>query len=770
VKGGARPGRLMKKLRGRTPDELRVRGLQLTSTWLERSGLSADVGVPDDRRLWKRLSVATRARVPIGDSASLLDEFRRASNSFVAGFDDREATIRELRRRWPNKAERIVAGADAICGGRFDLLGYKGLRYQPIDWHLEPLAAKRAPAVHWSRIDYLDPGLVGDHKLIWELNRHQYFITLGRAYWLTGDERYAAEIVRHLESWMDANPPKIGVNWASSLELAYRSLSWLWALHFLRDSASLTPATYVRVLAYLDRKARHVARHLSTYFSPNTHLTGEALGLLALGLCLPQLEQSARWRSTGWRILEQQLGRQVRRDGSYVEQSPHYQRYTIEIYLHAMALNRGAGRADAAGFAGPLQAALDHAMFLTMPDGLFPLVGDDDGGQLLPLDDGPLNDFRPALSTGAVTFRRGDYASLAGEAAEQTLWLLGPSALETFDSIVPAAPRETSRCFSDAGFCVMRDDWTRDSNYLLFDAGPHGYLSGGHAHADALSFVLVLAGRPVMVDPGTYLYSSTNGERDQFRSTAAHNTATIDGLSSSEPGPGPFQWSHSASTTLHRWATERRLDFVRASHDGFMRLSAPVRHERSVLYARGRYWVIRDRFLGQGRHHVGASFHCAPDIRASIADQNLVRLVAADAPRCAVDVAIFADNGTVALIEDWVAPEYGRKLAATTCRFDYSLNGAGEIVTFILPSHAGSMRVGRLDQRTYEVVADVFRDTHHLDDARPRAPDWLWIATRGSGEAEEVVVDGAAATVARGPRLSTQRDALSGVAPSHEAD
>jgi hypothetical protein len=91
-------------------------------------------------------------------------------------------------------------------------------------------------------------------------------------------------------------------------------------------------------------------------------------------------------------------------------------------------------------------------------------------------------------------------------------------------------------------------------------------------------------------------------------------------------------------------------------------------------------------------------------------------------------------------------------------------------VTFILPSHAGSMRLGRLDQRTYEVVADVFRDTHHLDDARPRAPDWLWIATRGSGEAEEVVVDGAAATVARGPRLSTQRDALSGVAPSHEAD
>ena len=103
MKGDARPVLLMKKLRGRTPEELRVRALQLTSTWLERSGLSADVGVPEDRRVWKRLSAATRARIPMGDASGLLDEFRRAPNSFVAGFDDREATIRELRRRCRTK-------------------------------------------------------------------------------------------------------------------------------------------------------------------------------------------------------------------------------------------------------------------------------------------------------------------------------------------------------------------------------------------------------------------------------------------------------------------------------------------------------------------------------------------------------------------------------------------------------------------------------------------------------------------------------------------
>ena len=82
------------------------------------------------------------------------------------------------------------------------------------------------------------PELAGDKKITWELNRHQHFVKLGQAYWLTGDEKYAATFVDHLKSWMDQNPPKLGINWASSLEVAFRSISWLWALAFFKDSSS----------------------------------------------------------------------------------------------------------------------------------------------------------------------------------------------------------------------------------------------------------------------------------------------------------------------------------------------------------------------------------------------------------------------------------------------------------------------------------------------------------------------------------------------------
>src|SRR5439155_13056330 len=90
----------------------------------------------------------------------------------------------------------------------------------------------RAPALFWADVPFLDPAC-GDHKIIWELNRQQHMLPLGRALWLTGDSRYARAMVDRLESWLAANPPLVGINWASMLEIGFRALSWTWALHFL---------------------------------------------------------------------------------------------------------------------------------------------------------------------------------------------------------------------------------------------------------------------------------------------------------------------------------------------------------------------------------------------------------------------------------------------------------------------------------------------------------------------------------------------------------
>src|SRR6185503_13656916 len=306
----------LQKLKNASFQELRVRAAQRVAAFNERRGWSDLVKLPE--------------KVPNTDFATRM---------FFGGFHDLKATATELKSRWPETAQRIVEQADRICEGKFDLLGLKNLNFgDPIDWHFEPVSGKRIPVEHWSKLDYLDAGVAGDKKITWELNRHQYFMKLGQAYVLSGDTRYANTFENHLESWMDSNPPKLGINWASSLEVAFRSISWLWALYFFKDVVPVE--TRNRALKFLYLNARHLESYLSTYFSPNTHLTGEALGLFYLGTLLPEFEEARRWQALGRDILIKQIPVHVKSDGVYFEQSSYYHRYTTDFYLHFLLLSR----------------------------------------------------------------------------------------------------------------------------------------------------------------------------------------------------------------------------------------------------------------------------------------------------------------------------------------------------------------------------------------------------------------------------------------------
>src|SRR5947209_6687989 len=274
----------LRKLRGRSAAELRVRGAQAWHVQTERLGLSAQTRLVNDQNFFRLLDAA-HIKLTDNSAADLLAHFRtRSGPRFFAAFAAPETTRAALRHRFgAQEAATLLARADAIKAGKFDLLGQRALDFgTPIDWHLEPTSGVRAPLVHWSKIDYLDPRVAGDKKFTWELNRHQHFMTLGRAYWQTNDETYAETFVAHADAWMAANPPKLGINWASSLEVSFRAIAWLWALHFFKDAKALTPSVLLRLLKFLYAHARHIETYLSTYFSPNTHLTGEALGLFYL--------------------------------------------------------------------------------------------------------------------------------------------------------------------------------------------------------------------------------------------------------------------------------------------------------------------------------------------------------------------------------------------------------------------------------------------------------------------------------------------------------
>ncbi len=500
--------------------ELRERLQQAISARAERHGVGSLLG----------LSTAPLSRVVAAgvapDPETLLVRLRtRTAPRSLPGLDEPVATAAAVCARCPEAVTAIIARAERIAAGRFDLMGHPDLSFgTPIDWQLDPTAGLRAPHVHWSRVPYLDAQLVGDHKVIWELNRHQWLVTLGQAYALTRDERWAQEIVSHLAHWLDANPPKLGINWASSLEVAFRAISWLCALRLIRTSAALTPTLYARLLESLHVHGRHLETYLSTYFSPNTHLTGEALGLFYLGTLLPELRRAPHWLRRGLAILEAQLPIHVRPDGVYFEQATQYHRYTTDFYLHLVLLAEANGVRLSAQVRTSLERLLEHLLHLSRPDGTIPLFGDDDGGRLIQLDARTPDDVRALLAAGAVVFNREDFAFGARGDLAGMIWLLGASGLQHFDALQPTPPRDLARSFPDGGYDVARESWCSDADWLAFDCGPHGVMNGGHAHADALAFELAVAGRPVLVEAGTYTYPGP--ERNAFRDGTAHNTLT----------------------------------------------------------------------------------------------------------------------------------------------------------------------------------------------------------------------------------------------------
>jgi hypothetical protein len=369
-------------------------------------------------------------------------------------------------------------------------------------------------------------------------------------------------------------------------------------------------------------------------------------------------------------------------------------------------------------------------MYLTRPDGTTPFFGDDDGGRLMFFDENKANDFGAALSNGAALFRRPDYKFVAQEPRPESLWLFGVEDFEKLESLESVAPSQCSVAYAESGYYVMRDGWHRDANYLLFDCGEHGILNCGHSHSDALAIELAARGRTALIDPGTYTYTGDKELRDWFRSTSAHNTVTVDGEQSSVVD-GPFSWQSIAGSNCSKWISQGRFDFVAGAHTGYQRLPDPVVHNRSILFLKADYWIVRDELNAGQKHGAELHFHfdsnAAPELGADkIKDQNL-------------EIVVFDSGGRWSREEGWVSHCYGSKEPAPS--FVYSTNGT-DVMTFLLPQetdvHRHSVReIEAIGGRGFEIahsdgidVVMVREGSGSAVETARLASDFLWTWAR----------------------------------------
>jgi hypothetical protein len=601
----------------------------------------------------------------------------------------RDALTADIHAAFPAAAREAREAADRVVDGRIDLLGYRGIPVgHPPRWDRDEIHNRTAPASYWADVPYLDPA-AGDHKVIWEVNRHQQFLVLGTAHWLTNDARYRTAFVRQLQDWIRHNPPLAGINWVSMLELAFRTMSWTWAVEYLAPGSNDDAEPWlVDLFVSLDRQLTHIADNLSIYFSPNTHLSGEALALYAVSLAFPELRRSAARITKGREILLGEANRQIRDDGGHVEQSPHYHRYSTDFYLLAYATARAAADPAASAFEGTSRRQAAYLRTIANDEGRLPLIGDDDGGRLFRFDGRPSWDAASTLSAAAALLS--DPSLAVRPPDPEVCWILG----ERPDLSVGAhATPWPSRLLADSGYFVSRSG----PHHLVFDAGPHGFLNGGHAHSDALSVVLMVDRHPVLVDAGTATYTMDRAVRDRFRSARMHNTVVLDGVDPSEPA-GPFRWRTRRDARVLAAQTRGEYDFAVGA------LAGPViRHMRAVLTLHNTGWLIVDRIADRHGGSTELWWHVHPDWHVREIDAGVELSHGSGARlRMAVtraDVLITRDPEVAAF-----SPEHGRIELGTAVRLRRAESTSFTMATFV-PVTAGLNNAVRIR----EVTADTRR-------------------------------------------------------------
>lgn len=491
------------------------------------------------------------------------------------------------------------------------------------DWHRDVLSPVSWPKIFVDQLNHNDLRY-GRINNVWELNRHYYFYDLGKAYYLTGDQRYAKTLIAHLESWIDQNPIGIGINWFSPMDHGLRLVSWFWGLFFISGSLGsshdlsflMTFETGQKILTSIYWQAFFIEKNLSKYSSANNHLVGEALGLFWVGTLLPFLRRAKIWKKRGWSILCQEIEKQIFPDGVSREQSTRYLFFLFDLYTLAIVLAQKEKLPIPSALWNRLEKVCEFIMALMDDGGHLPELGDSSNGLGCKLHSTPLHPYRSLLTTGAIWFERGDFKHWGGKIDERNFWLWGDEGLSQYQKLEEDPSEMGSRIFPQGGQIILRKGRGTEESVLSFDAGPFGFLSiAAHAHADALSFTLSIGGIPIFIDPGTYLYHDGGKWRKYFRGTQAHNTIEVDGRDQAVSG-GAFMWLTKPETVIRKISMDQDRAFVQAVHTGYQHLTVPLIHDRSILWdSQKQSWSLEDRLETQGPHHIRQAFHFHPCCR-----------------------------------------------------------------------------------------------------------------------------------------------------------
>ena len=539
---------------------------------------------------------------------------------------------------------------------QFKVLGVEVARDGAFPWHADWRWNHEWPHDYFRSYNFYtaDKALPYDVRLTWELSRLAFIIPILQNAVLDPEGGWREQVFAVLGDWHQSNPLAHSVNWYP-MEAAMRGIVLTCMLDILLTIEGLEPYALKPLLELISEHGAFVWRTVEYTDVRGNHYAAEITALLLCGLALDDaFGEAKQWLSWSIGELPREARSQFLPDGVQIEKSLGYQRLVTELFLIALIALERSGRETDQGLRERIHAACRYTAACRRPDGLAPNIGDNDDARVLNFDPIEPRDHAPLLGVAAGFFN--DAALKSRPMSASIPWLLGANGVATWSLLAEQTHQRERHYFQDGGVVIARDQ----GNFLYFDVGEVGLRGrGGHGHNDLLSFELTLDGRPIIVDPGSYVYTADKEQRNLFRSTAYHNGIRVDG---EEIARMNGMWSISAEAVP--CDIEVSLDTVAttavAGHTGYRRLPGPVKHLREVQFdAEHGQLTCSDTIHCSAPHVVERFFHFDPALEVQLHQRGASLITVAGSYR------LSWQRGAAARLDPgWISAGYNLKQQA----------------------------------------------------------------------------------------------------------
>ncbi len=511
----------------------------------------------------------------------------RAYPTFYFHTQEMELLVKNANKHYQEDVERVVAVAEQVVNRVF-------VFQEAWDMERSNIPVTFQGSIDWTYIPSDDP------EWTYMLNRHRFFIPLGQAYLLTGDERYAKAFCELLWEWINTNSKQstsASLTWRS-IDAGIRSSNWIKAYDYFKNSPHFTTEIFEKMLLSLYEHAQFLASDFSNWQAISNWGVIENEALFELSIFLHEFRQASVWQTLSLHRLKQTAHLQIMNDGMHWEQSPMYHNEVLLCYLKTVHLSQSNG-IDIDPLIIEATRKMAYAdVFMAKPNHHQPMKGDSDSF-----------DLRDIITRAAILLRD-PFLKYRGYSTIDfgNLWEFGIEGMDIYHKLAAEKPQVLSMGFEDSGNYFMRSSWEKEALYLYFHCGQ---LGGGHGHADLFHIDVYAYGKEFLTDLGRYNYSDSSPLRRELKSAKSHNTSLVDGLDFTEC-IDTWGFGRIAAPLMTKWNSNELFDYVEGSHDGYLHLDDPVYTRRKIVFVKPFYWLLVDEFDCKGEHIFSQSFHFSP--------------------------------------------------------------------------------------------------------------------------------------------------------------